>query len=347
MQPDCRLSCSPGPAAFGTNFHLPSQSLLITEFLYTPYFDEGTNEYVEISNITEQAIDLSGYYFGNKVEENGVANKAMYQFPQGAVLAPYSAALIARNAQAVKTLYGVTPDYEMDATMDSVPKLVPNCSWGCGGFQMANGGDAIILLDADKKLVDAALFKNALCYGLTAHPGVSAKGHSLERISAIDTKNPSRDFIEQPNPTPGKMLFGPNGAPELIPLPEVKEFVLDTKEPASTLAATPTIIDSSIGMPPSLPDNTASFLLKVGSHRGELLAINRHSLLEDTLDIIKDKLLPLIELDNAKLIPAVHTLLQQKEVDDCVIISSQESIIQSMRTLHPAMPAPYALHLLI
>ncbi|WP_078393708.1 glycerophosphodiester phosphodiesterase family protein [Shouchella patagoniensis] len=312
----------------------PSQSLLITEFLYTPYFDEGTNEYVEISNITGQAIDLSGYYFGNKVEENGVANKAMYQFPQGAVLPPYTPALIARNARAVKTLYGVTPDYEMEATMDNVPKLIPNCSWGCGSFQMANGGDAIILLDADKKLVDAALFKNALCYGLTAHPGVSAKGHSLERVSAIDTKNPSRDFVEQPNPTPKKMLFGPNGAPELIPFPEVKEFVLDTKEAASTLAALPTLIDSSFGMPASLPENTASFLIKVDSHRGELLAINRHSLLSDTLDEIKDKRLPLIELDKATLVPAVHTLLKQKQIDDCVIISTQVSIIQSMRTLY-------------
>ncbi|MCY1103513.1 glycerophosphodiester phosphodiesterase family protein [Shouchella clausii] len=310
----------------------PSKLLLITEFMYTPYFDEGTNEYVEIANITGETIDISGFYFGNKVEENGVANKAMYNFPEGAMLAPYSAALIARNAQAVKKLYGVTADFEMEETIDSVPKLLPNCDWGCGNFQMANGGDAVVLLNRDKELVDAVVFKNALCMGLSSHPGVFAKGHSLERVSAIDTKNPAVDFVEQPHPTPGKLLFGPNGDPTLVPRPTIKEEVLEVSEPKTALVASPTIIDSSTGMPDALPANVPSILIKAEWRNGSLVASNRGVLLGEALDTVKQKMLPMIEINEHFLVPYVHQLLKTKGIDDVFILSRQASIIEAMRT---------------
>jgi len=160
----------------------------------------------------------------------------MYNFPEGTVLAPYEVIVVAKNAKGIEERYGIKADFELDESDPAVAKMIPNCDWGCGNMQLANTGDEVLLLDRNKALIDVVVYRSGMYMGIEAHPGV-AGGHSLERISESDTKNSRADFIDQPNPTPGLLLFGPNGRPDLIPVSDLKENVLLTEEPQSRLAA--------------------------------------------------------------------------------------------------------------
>lgn len=312
-----------------------STELLITEVMYQPYLEETEGEYVEITNITDRPIDMSGYYLGDKVVEGGAANEGMFNFPEGAIIQPYEVMVIARNSKGIENLYGIKASFEMEETDPEVPKMVPNCDWGCGNYQLGNTGDEVLLLDEDKNLVDAVVWKNGLFRGMNAHHGVNAKGRSLERISAEDTKDSAADFVEQPNPTPGEILFGPNGRSDLIPEIRLKDDVLQVNEPDNALVAGPTVIDASNGMPNSIPQDVPSFLLNVDlDEDGTVMAINRNTRLSEALDFIKGRMLPVLELSEKQVIEPVQRILEEKELTDVLIVSEDPEIVGEMRTLN-------------
>lgn len=307
-----------------------SNTLLITEVVYDPLFEEVTGEFIEIANITDQPIDISGYYLGDEETEGQAAAEGMYNFPEGTIIEPHQALVIAKNAKGIEERYGVKADFELDDSDDEVAKMIPNCAWGCGNMQLANTGDEVLLLDADKALVDVVVYKGGKYLGIEAHPGV-AGGHSLERVSGIDTKNSRADFVDQPNPTPGVLLFGPNGRPDLIPVPDLKDKVLELGEAATSLAAAPTVIDAAADWPAVLPSDIPSYLLKAEREGGKLMAANRGEELSAALDRIADIRLPIVELNDPSLVGPVHELLDGKGLSDVVIVSAEPSIVAAMR----------------
>ncbi|XEC96298.1 glycerophosphodiester phosphodiesterase family protein [Paenibacillus tarimensis] len=307
-----------------------STTLLITEVMYDPLFDETTGEYVEITNISGNPIDISGYYLGDEETEGQASPEGMYNFPGGTVIAPYEAMIIARNAKGIEERHGVKAAFELEDSDPAVPEMVPSCSWGCGLMQLANTGDEVLLLDRNKKVVDAVVYRAGMYLGIPAHPGVGG-GVSIERTSGADTKNSGFDFAEQPNPTPGLLLFGPQGRPDLIPVPDFKEHVLQLNEPSTMLAAVPTVIDASAGMPSELPSDIPSFLMTIGLTEGRLMALNRGEQLAAVLDRIAGGMLPVLELNDQELLAPVHELLQLKGMDDVVFISKHPQIVKQLR----------------
>ncbi|RJX38846.1 hypothetical protein D3P09_15065 [Paenibacillus pinisoli] len=310
-----------------------SQTLLITEVVYDPLFEEITGEYIELTNISQQPIDISGYYLGDEETEGQAAAEGMYNFPEGTVLAPYEVIVVAKNAKGIEERYGIKADFELDESDPAVAKMIPNCDWGCGNMQLANTGDEVLLLDRNKALIDVVVYRSGMYMGIEAHPGV-AGGHSLERISEADTKNSRADFIDQPNPTPGLLLFGPYGRPDLIPVPDLKENVLLTEEPQSRLAAAPTIADASGVLPDTLAAGTSAFLLTVGLSGGKLMATNVNMELKDALQRLDGHRLPMLELRDRSLMLAVHGLLVELGMQDVMIVSGNAAIVKDMRELN-------------
>lgn len=310
-----------------------SDNLLITEVMYDPLFDEVLGEFVEITNISDQAVDISGYYLGDEETEGQASPEGMFNFPAGTVIKPYEVLLIARNAKGVEDLYGRKADFELEDSDSSVAKMEPNCSWGCGTMQLANTGDEVLLLDRNKKLVDAFVYKSGMYMGIKAHRGVNS-GHSLERISGKDTKNSAADFVDQPRPTPGVLLFGPQGREDLIPVSDLKDNVLQVKEPQSAVAAVPTVIDASNGMPDELPGNIPSFLIQVRWSGSELYAANRKMSLSAALDRIDGRMLPVIEINESSMVQPLHQVLSARGMTDALIVSTRPDIIKQIRGLN-------------
>lgn len=259
----------------------------------------------------------------------------MFNFPEGATIQPYEVMIIARNSKGIENLYDVKATFETEDSDPDIPKMVPNCDWGCGNYQLGNTGDEVLLLDRDKQVMDAVVYKIGLFRGFNAHHGVNAKGRSLERISEVDTKDVAEDFVEQSNPTPGVVLFGPNGKPDLIPKERLKDNVLQVNEPDTALVAGPTVIDASNGMPDTLPSDVPSFLLNVGlAEDGTVMALNRDVELSAALDRIEDKMLPVLELNEKQLIEPIHQILEARELTDVLIVSKSPDIVKEIRKLN-------------
>ncbi|UFJ40279.1 lamin tail domain-containing protein [Brevibacillus humidisoli] len=68
---------------------------MITEVVNDPLFDESTGEFIEITNASEQSIDLSGFYIGD--EETLGGGEGMYRFPEGTVRGSFGCWLIRRE----------------------------------------------------------------------------------------------------------------------------------------------------------------------------------------------------------------------------------------------------------
>lgn len=75
--------------------------LVINEIHYDPEVKTDLTEFVELYNITEESLDLSGWYFSR-----GIA----YRFPEGAVIGPRGFAVIAAHAENFKAKFGYAPD---------------------------------------------------------------------------------------------------------------------------------------------------------------------------------------------------------------------------------------------
>ena len=179
----------------------PADHLLVSEVYYAVSKER---EWVEIVNPTPAAIDLSVYKLGDA--ENREAYEGMMRFPAGASIAPHGVRVVAASAAAFRQAYGRAPDFEFYPTDPAVPDMLPHPAWGTGGWQLANAGDQVLLLDGLDRPVDVVAFGSASFPGVVAHPGVSLSGHSLERYPPLfDTGDCSADFRDWPFPNPGQL----------------------------------------------------------------------------------------------------------------------------------------------
>ncbi|MGQ9598806.1 MAG: lamin tail domain-containing protein [Anaerolineae bacterium] len=181
---------SPQPAAYG----------LIGEAYYAVSKED---EWVEIVNPTNTAIDLSTYKIGDAQRRD--AYEGMYRFPPGAILPPHRVLVIAASAASFcQSNPGRRPDFEVYETDPTVPTLQPYPLWGTGDWHLNNAGDEILLLDSHDRPVDVLVYGTGTFPGVIPHPGVSVATHSLERFPYLfDTNDCSIDFRDWPFPNPG------------------------------------------------------------------------------------------------------------------------------------------------
>lgn len=243
----------PGPAI--------STTLLITEVLYDAIHDEDTGEFIEITNITDETIDISGYSIGDaEFPRFTSSGEGMFKFPEGTFIEPYQVMVIAGHAQGMMDRYQVLADFELDQSMDEVPTLEPNTDWATGMMRLGNNGDQALLYDRDMNIIDAVVWRDA-----SPFPGVipfqptiySNNGHSIERLTSMDTNNVEIDFVAQPDPSPGVLLFGPHADLSRIPDRTMRDDVLVPGEPTTGIQLPPTVVADG-GDSVNAPENTVA-----------------------------------------------------------------------------------------
>ncbi len=136
---------------------LAQEHILITEFVVTPT----DGEFIEITNPTQQTIDLSNYYitdatsasngqyYYNIVTGSNAGNSSSdfhARFPAGATIAPGEFQTIAFKATSFSSSYGVNPTYEMTESDPSVDNMREALSGSIGANAgLSNAGEVIIL----------------------------------------------------------------------------------------------------------------------------------------------------------------------------------------------------------
>ncbi len=179
----------------------PYPPLLISEAYYDPSGTEPNEEWIQITNVSGETIDLSGYKVGD--EETRGGGEGMKQFPSGTV-ADRASVVVANRATAFDALgYGCSsaPEYELLNT-DATPDMLPYGVWGDGSASLANTGDEVLLLDGSDTVIDVLVYEGGSYPGVSAHPG-APQGSSLERSflpdAPHDTDDCAVDFVAVPS----------------------------------------------------------------------------------------------------------------------------------------------------
>jgi len=146
---------------------------------------EPANEWIEIYNPTNEAINISGW----KIEENqGLSHQRTI---------PTSPPIPARGYAVI------TPDSSTWSYWPEIPlatiKIVLGNSIGNG---LANENDRVILKNPAGVEIDAISYGNDTYAFSPACPDV-VTGHSLERNPAGKDTNTAADFVDRSIPTPG------------------------------------------------------------------------------------------------------------------------------------------------
>lgn len=181
------------------------QFILISEVYYdTPGVDI-EEEWIEITNIGDMAIDISAYKIGD--EEQWGGREGMVQFPTGTIIEPGQSLIIAQNADGFRSLFGQNPDFEIVDADIGVADMDRYLSWASGDVALANDGDEVLILDGRNRIIDSLNYGVAKTY---FQPSISSviTGQSLERIPVNCDRDSAADWQSQRTPTPGKSTVG-------------------------------------------------------------------------------------------------------------------------------------------
>lgn len=184
----------------------PIDHLLISEVMVNPSgANEEGREWVEIYNPTARPINLDGMKIGDAAVQ-GSAGEGMYAFPQGAVIAPGRAIVVAQNAAAFFTDWGRNPDFELSNYSAAVPDMLPYTAWAGGTMNLSNGGDEVVLLRNDDTILDTVTWLTGNVAGTAPYTASILPGHTLQRWPPNgDSDNCAVDFRDQALPSPGQV----------------------------------------------------------------------------------------------------------------------------------------------
>lgn len=168
----------------------PVGALLITEVLYdintTTQGEETTDEWVEIKNGTNGAMDLSGYALK---DNSGTVGDV---FPSGTIV-PAGGFLLVVGTSSTPTLWAFP-----------VGTVVVAVDGDIGGNGLANAGDRVVLHDASDVVVDAVGWgTDTVAFGSASGLTVS-EGSSLARTPQTADTNAAADWQENVSPNPGQ-----------------------------------------------------------------------------------------------------------------------------------------------
>jgi endonuclease/exonuclease/phosphatase family metal-dependent hydrolase len=182
----------------------PTESLLITEFVYNPPGLDEEREWVEVANPGNKAISLAGFGLGDEEQIGG--GEGMLRFPEGSEIVAGEAIVVARTAVGFRALFGINPDYEVQDTDALVPDMLVDAQWASGQFALANDGDEIILLDDQGDIIDALSYGDSTVFFTPSIP-LLVSGQSAERSPAICDTDSAADWHPQSIPAPGELVF--------------------------------------------------------------------------------------------------------------------------------------------
>ena len=175
----------------------PVPSLVITKIMYHPqaiaeFPDADDLEYIEITNNSDKAADMTGIYFGG--------TGLVCQFPQGSSIDPYSSIILASKVAAFRLKYGFSPT-------------------GRFSRHISNKGQNIVLLDGIGNVIDNVTFSDTVPW-----PEADGNGYYLKLVDInTDNNDPSnwiasKDIITSGEnmPTDAGLLLFPNPVSEVL-----------------------------------------------------------------------------------------------------------------------------------
>lgn len=210
--------------------------LLITEFMVDPSGVEPDHEWVEVYNPGTVALDLSGYKLGDEETPGGA--EGMYRFPDGLLLGPEQALVIANKAAAFNSSFGVNPDFELRESDAQVPNLEKYLPWGTRDMELVNTGDEVLLLNAADQIIDKVSWGSST-FGFNPALTRPPEGATWARRLAYEDTDTAVDWVLQSLPDPWNAdLSTPTPLPTATPRP--------TWTP--TLTLTPTLTPTPTGV---------------------------------------------------------------------------------------------------
>ncbi len=181
--------------------------LVVSEVLYNPGgADEIGREWIEIYNPSNAPVSLRDHKIGDSDAPGRSYGEGMYAFPQAATLPAFGALVVAQRADLYWQEWGRRPDYELSDYDPAVPELISYTPWSTGTLNLGNAGDQVILLGADDRAIDSAVWGSATFTGTAPYTPTLSANHSLQRWPPDgDTDNCASDFRDQPMPSPGEV----------------------------------------------------------------------------------------------------------------------------------------------
>jgi endonuclease/exonuclease/phosphatase family metal-dependent hydrolase len=199
--------------------------ILITEVYFDTVGVDGDEEWIEIANLSANAIDLSNYRLGDEESQGG--GEGMVRFPSDALIEPATVIVIAQTATGFRRLFGQDPQYELRESDTSVPNLATDTEWAAGEVALANDGDEVLLFDQNGLVVDAVAYGDSAYASPGTYSGPAVvpgpTGQSIERIPAGCDTDTSADWRIGHTPLPGQITLGGTCA-EAEPLP-IQELI--------------------------------------------------------------------------------------------------------------------------
>ncbi len=146
----------------------------------------------------------------------------MLQFPPETMLEVGGVIVIANRAEVFRSVYGISPDLEMQDSDIVIPDMLPYFGWSTGSrVELVNSGDELLLLDGNDVVVDALLWGNSTWeMAFKPPPPVTRDGESLERSPAFIDTDTAANWIRREIPGP---------------------YQLDLRLPTPTASPTPSI----------------------------------------------------------------------------------------------------------
>ena len=163
--------------AFVASFLATNAQIIINELMYNPP-ESGTDslEFIELYNAGSSSVDLSGYSFSDGIDSL-LPNVSI---PAGGYF------VFAADSAAVEAAYGITNVYQ----------------WESGA--LSNGGESLVLIDAQGNLVDEVLYDDKDGWPVDA----DGDGYSIELCSANEDNNDSTYWFTSTNMVSGLIVDG-------------------------------------------------------------------------------------------------------------------------------------------
>ncbi|WP_420630355.1 lamin tail domain-containing protein [Candidatus Leptofilum sp.] len=202
---------------------ISNPGLLITEVFYNPPGEESEREWIEIANVGTAVLDLSDIKVGDEEQSGG--GEGMRRFPEGTLLEPEQAVVVAQTAVGFRFLTDNDPDFELTDSDPNVPDMRNYLLWATGDIALANDGDEIVLLNKNNFVIDSVNYGDRTTFFAPAVTAVF-EGQSIERNPANCDTDTATDWQPQQQPTPSTVQFddacrAPLNPAELEELPPI------------------------------------------------------------------------------------------------------------------------------
>ncbi len=155
-----------------TNAPPSGNSILIYEVYYDTIGRDSIEEWIELYNYGNTAVDLSGWTISD--------NSGTYTIAQGVILQPGKYLVIARDNNGFFNLYGFNPD-------------IADLSLALG-----NKGDMLTLKDTASQIIDFVAWENYV----SGWNIVAKRGQTISRTSIVDTDTVTDWIVKLNNGTP-------------------------------------------------------------------------------------------------------------------------------------------------